>query len=171
MISSSPTIHDHWFDKKLNEEMFEFYEMAAIQEKEREQTIEWQTDNLEYDLRTTQWILDKVRNNEAYAQNIYAALANNVFVKNEVWNILTDKQWSCSWRHAGGVVANMRQSGDYMDYYCSGILNDIDDDEFRALTKEQQEAYLFVKNNYVAEGNVTDEVKADFLKLGWTVVE
>ena len=33
--------------------------------------------------------------------------------------------WSCSWRHAGGIVANIRNANynkkeDYMDFYCSG---------------------------------------------------
>jgi hypothetical protein len=29
--------------------------------------------------------------------------------------------WSCSWRYAGGLVADMREQGEnYLDFYCSG---------------------------------------------------
>jgi hypothetical protein len=35
------------------------------------------------------------------------------------------RTWSCSWRHAGGLIAAIRnenhsRSEDYMDFYCSG---------------------------------------------------
>jgi len=68
-------------------------------------------------------------------------LCNNEFIKN-------GKVWSCSWRYAGGIVANMRIEGDYLDYYCAGLFND---------------------DLSVQEGKVTDEVREDFLKLGWEV--
>lgn len=111
--------------------------------------------NLEWDLVTTDWILEKVRASETYAQNIYAALCNNDFVKAESLRILRQDPekdlWGCSWRHAGGIVANMRQSGDYVDWYCSGSLSSM--------------------NGYVPEGEITREVRADFFKLGWIPVQ
>lgn len=110
-------------------------------------------DNLEYDLLTTDWILEKVRSNEAYAQNLYAAMCNNSFKKNE-------KEWYCSWRYAGGIVADMRQEGDYIDWYCSGIRN-IDDDE--------EVNKLWDGRNYVREEVVTEEISEDLEKLGWIV--
>lgn len=127
-------------------------------------------DNLEYDLRTNDWILEKVRNSEAYAQNLYAAMCNTDFIKNDVWPILTEKKWSCSWRYAGGIIADMRQEGDYIDWYCSGIKNILTDAELKELTKDQLERYEITKQ-YVGEGNVTDEIRADLLKLGWNVYE
>ena len=128
-------------------------------------------DNLEYDLLTTDWILEKVRKSESYAQNLYAAMCNTDFVKNDVWPILTEKRWSCSWRYAGGIIADMRQEGDYIDWYCSGIRNGISDEEYGDLTKEEQERYLYVKNNFVGESVVTDEIREDLLKLGWIVIQ
>ena len=113
-----------------------------------------QVNNLEYDLRTTDWILEKVRNSEDYAQNLYAAMCNNEFQKNDVWPILKEERWCCTWRSAGGIIANMRQEGDYIDWYCSGI-RDIDSPE----------------NKYVGESVVTDEIREDLLKLGWIVIE
>ena len=132
---------------------------------------EWQKDNMEYDLRSTQWIIDKAKD-DVYAQNLYAAMCNNDFTKNDVWPILTEKRWSCSWRHAGGIIADMQEKGDYIDWYCSGIRDSkiLDDDEFRALTKEQQEHYIQSKK-FVPESVVTDEIREDLLKLGWIVID
>jgi hypothetical protein len=126
-------------------------------------------DNLEFDLRTNQWILEKVRNNEAYAQNLYASMCNTDFVKNDVWPILTEKKWSCSWRYAGGIIADMRQEGDYIDWYCSGIRGNELSVDFEP-TPEQVERMKIV-DQFVGEGHVTDEVRADLLKLGWIVID
>ena len=122
----------------------------------QEQDPKWRENNLEYDLRSTDWILDKVRASEVYAQNIYAALCNNDFQRNDVMPILKNETWSCSWRHAGGVVADMIGKGDYMDWYCSGGSGS-------AMSVEN---YI---HGHVQEGAVTDEVLEDLFKLGWIV--
>jgi len=154
------------------ENMIEFYKSHAQQKAELEQSIEWQTDNMEYDLRRTQWIVDKVKGDDVYAQHLYAALCNNDFTKNDIVPILTEKRWSCSWRYAGGIIADMQERGDYIDWYCSGIRNndDLDDEQFHQLTKEEQEHYMKIKS-YVNEGLVTDEIKQDLFKLGWLLVD
>jgi hypothetical protein len=138
--------------------MVDYYSSINEIEKSRESDPNWQVDNLEYDLRTTQWIVDKVKSSDQYAQNLYAALCNNDFQRAEVWPILTDKFWSCSWRYAGGIVANMREEGDYINWYCSGIgdgLGNGDSDGTKG---------------YVGESVVTDEIKDDLAKLGWIVI-
>jgi hypothetical protein len=109
-------------------------------------------DNMEYDLVTTDWILEKVRSSEVYAQNLYCALCNNDFIKREMWPMLKEQKWSCSWRYAGGIIADMRQQGDYIDWYCSGIRNNYD-------------------GGYVAEAVVTEEIEQDLHRLGWIVVK
>ncbi len=129
------------------------------------------SNDLEWDLRTTDWILEKVRNSDGYAQNLYAAMCNNNFQKLDVYQILADKTWSCSWRYAGGIIADMQQKGDYIDWYCSGIRGEISDEEYQEMTKEQQEQYVYQKNNHVAESIVTDEIREDLHKLGWTVTD
>lgn len=96
--------------------------------------------NLEADLLKTEWIVSKCKNNKIYAQNLYAALCNNRFFKNE-------EEWTCSWRYAGGIVADLIGSGNYMDWYCSGIAAG--------------------NNSYVSEGEVTSEITNDLLNLGW----
>ena len=112
--------------------------------------------NMEYDLVTTDWILEKVRASESYAQNLYAAMCNNDFTKRDLWPILKEEKWSCSWRYAGGIIADMQQQGDYIDWYCSGMggLNQ----EFDA--KETNEQWS-KRTGYVPESQVTDEIESD----------
>lgn len=151
--------------------MIDYYQAYQEQRRQLECDPEWQKDNLEYDLRTSEYVLDKVRKDEFYAQNLYAAMCNNEFLKNSTWNILQDKRWSCSWRYAGGILADMVGKGDYIDFYCSGIRGDWADEEFNNATKEEQERYKLIKEKHVPESYVTDEVKEDLFKLGWVVVE
>lgn len=127
----------------------EFFDSWINSDLIKEQDPEWQKDNLEYDLRTTDWILQKVREDEIYAQNLYAAMCNNEFVKLEVVPILKNKKWYCSWRHAGGIIADMREEGDYIDWYCSGYHDD---------------------DGYVSESVITDEIRKDLKTLGWAAV-
>lgn len=144
--------------------MAEFYESWNKLDDERELDPEWQKNNLEWDLRTTDWILEKARANKGYAQNIYAALCNNGFIKLAVIPILKEEEWSCSWRSAGGVVANMRQEGDYIDWYCSGIGG-----QNLAFDGTMTEKDWKASTGYVPEGYITKEIREDFQKLGWSI--
>ena len=153
------------------EGMINFYKSWEQHRQELESTDEWKVDNMEYDLRSTNWICDKAKTSEAYAQNLYAAICNNEFVKNDVWPLLSDKRWSASWRSAGGIVANMVEQGDYIDWYCSGIRGEISDEEYNDMTKQQQERYVYMKTYFVPESDVTEEIREDLLKLGWIVID
>jgi hypothetical protein len=100
--------------------------------------------NLEKDLIDNQWIKDKCRTSKIYPQNLYAAMANNRF-------FYGDKEWTCSWRYAGGIVAELvGGGGDYLDYYCSGMASDH-------------------VEGFVSEGVVTGEIRLDLMKMGWEV--
>jgi hypothetical protein len=182
MISNSPERHTFQAEEYVKrceekgeeprEDYLNLYKSARQQDEENMVNLEWRKDNLEYDLRSTQWIVDKVRSDDVYSQHLYAAMCNNEFTKNDVIPILTEKKWSCSWRHAGGIIADMKEKGDYIDWYCSGIRDttELSDEEFRNLTAEQQEWQLQTKA-YVNESVVTDEIREDLLKLGWIVLE
>ena len=150
---------DEYIDLILSEKQYK---------EQREATEEWKKDNLEYDLRSTEWICNKAKASEAYAQNLYAALCNNDFRKNDVWPLLQEKTWTCSWRYAGGIIADMREEGDYIDWYCSGIRGDLS--EPFSPTPEQIER-MKITERYVGEGYVTDEIRDDLLKLGWIVID
>ena len=140
--------------KEPNEDYLNLYKSYRQQDAEQMVDPEWQKDNMEYDLRITDWILEKVRASDVYAQNLYAAICNNDFQKLDVIPILKDQRWSASWRHAGGIIADMREKGDYIDWYCSGI-REID----------------AIPNGTVSEMVVTDEIRADLKRLGWIVVD
>ncbi len=152
-----------------NEDYLAMYEDAKARDLAKEADKEWQQNNLEYDLRSTAWICNKAKAREEYAQNIYAALCNQSWQRNEVWPLLKGQHWSCSWRYAGGVVADMRETGDYMDWYCSGIRGGLDQDD--NLTPEQQARAQWYDQHFVSEGVVTDEVREDFFRLGWIPVQ
>jgi hypothetical protein len=159
-------------DKEPNPDYLDLYKSARQQDEENMVDPKWQKDNLEYDLRSTEWILEKVRGDDVYAQNLYAAMCNNEFIKREMWPILKDQRWSCSWRHSGGIVADMQEKGDYIDWYCSGIRDTrtLSASEIANLTEQEQLAYK-AGEGYVGEGCVTDEIKNDLYKLGWLVIE
>ena len=162
MISKSPERHTFQAEayverckeegKEPSEDYLNLYKSYRQQDEDNIANPEWQKDNMEYDLRSTQWIIDKVKASDVYAQNLYAAMCNNDFTKNDVIPILTEKRWHRSWRSAGGIIADMREEGDYIDWYCSGGGADND-------------------KNFVPESHVTDEIRNDLLKLGWIVIE
>jgi hypothetical protein len=145
--------------KEPDSDYVNMYETLREQDEAKLKDPNWQKDNMEYDLRSNEWILEKVRKSDSYAQHLYAAMCNNDFIKNDVWPILKDQAWGCSWRYAGGIISDMRQEGDYIDWYCSGIGGGLGNGDEEG-TK-----------GYVGEGIVTDEIKEDLLKLGWIVVE
>lgn len=164
-LSKSPERHsfqkEAYIKRRLEEgkepdpSIIQMYDNWA-QEPEYENRPE---NDLEYDLRTTDWILEKVRTRDAYAQNVYAAMCNMRWQPLKVVPILKDEYWSCSWRSSGGIVADMLQKGDYIDWYCSGM---------GGLSYDPAEGR---KEGYVPEGQVTDEIREDFQKLGWVPSE
>jgi len=118
---------------------------------------------MQSDMMETEWFRNKVKQSKSYAQNLYAAMCNNEFQKQDTWEVLTDSRWSCSWRAAGGVVATLRDCNeDYMDYYCSGMGG--------FAIQEEDPASYYEENQYVKESEVTDEIRSDLLKLGWVVI-
>jgi len=139
--------------------MVEYYQNIPIEKGKTESTDAFKKNNMEYDLRSTEWICEKVRNTDKYAQNLYAAMCNRDFMRNDVLPILKEEIWHCSWRYAGGIIADMRLEGDYIDWYCSGIGEGIGNGDIEG------------SKGYVAEGVVTDEIREDLLKLGWIVLD
>ena len=123
--------------------------------------------DMEYDLRSSEYMLNKVRTDKVYAQNLYAAMCNRDFQCNDTWPILSDKRWSCTWRYAGGIVADIRQEGDYLNWYCSGIGSQEDGYGLDGQIPD----VAVTGRTYVPEGEVTDEIRADLLELGWIVLD
>jgi hypothetical protein len=106
--------------------------------------------NLERDLRSTEWIISKVQDQEIYAQNLYAALCNNQYVPADVWGILKNINWYCTWRYAADIIADIRHDESYMDWYCSGT------------------GFMGTDfTGFVEESYVTPEIESDFKSIGW----
>lgn len=115
-----------------------------------------------YDLRSDMNRSDaivKLVEDDKFAGELYAALCNMQWKKIENTvdglhtELVTDDNdyWSCTWRTAGGIVADLREAHlrkineeleCYMSWYCSGN-----------------------------EGFVSDNVKEALGKLGWEPVE
>lgn len=93
---------------------------------------------MDMDICQAPWIVEKVRSDDAYAKKLYAAMCNMQWQYQDVITILKDQWWTCSWRSAGGIVADIRGEGDYMDWYCSGN-----------------------------EGFVDEEIQEDLSRIGW----
>lgn len=114
---------------------------------------------MECDMESAGWLRDKIGQCEVYRQNLYAALCNNEFQRQDVFEVLRNSRWSCSWRYAGGIVSRLHGEGDYMNYYCSGMRDDSDPPVANAQGR-----------HYVGESVVTDEIRGDLTRLGWSVV-
>lgn len=142
-------------DKKLFDGLLKSYKDESEKILQEDIKKGKPTHNLESDLWLTPEIVDKICASDKYAQNMYAAMCNVTWQEHDVWEVLLDKEWGCSWRYAGGMIAGIRKQGDYMDWYCSGIgdvLGNGDDTGSKG---------------YVGEGIVTDEIREDLASIGW----
>lgn len=114
------------------------------------------------DMSQSRMILEKVKR-DSYAQNLYAAMCNIQWQKSEVWPVLTNELWAVTWRSAGGIVAELRGEGDYLDWYCSGMGGGIGYDT-------EEDIRHMERYGYVAESVVTEEIRSDLASLGWRPV-
>lgn len=166
-ISSSPKRHTFQKEgyvkrceekgEEPNPDYVKMYESWQEQDKANLVDPKWQTNNMEYDLRASEELCNKVKHSDTYAQNLYAAMCNMEWRKRELWPEMKEENWGCSWRSAGGIIADMREDGDYIDWYCSGIGG--------GLTMEDGRP-----SGYVPEGQVTEEIELDLNRLGWRPV-
>jgi len=149
-----------------NQAYIDMWDQIKIDEANKIHDPAWQKNNMEYDLRSSKEMCDKVKASDNYAQNLYAAMCNMEWRKRDLWPEMKEENWHCSWRHAGGIIADMCGEGDYIDWYCSGIGN--------------QEAGFGLDGyaptpdpdgrDYVPEGVVTEEIELDLNLLGWRPV-
>jgi hypothetical protein len=90
--------------------------------------------NLELSILLNDKVCAKIRECDSYAKDFYGALCNNELFDN---GELTE---GYTFREAGELIAYIRKSGSYLDWYCYGN-----------------------------EGKVTDEVRQDLLDMGYTL--
>ena len=145
--------------KEPSQDYLNMWNNIAVRDLAYGENPEQHEHDMEYDMRTCEWICEKTRASDTYAQNLYAAMCNTDWQKREVLPILKDQTWSCTWRYAGGIIADMRGSGDYIDWYCSGIGDGLGNGDSDGV------------KDYVSEGIVTEEIADDLYKLGWVCKE
>jgi len=110
--------------------------------------------DVEQELKDNLDVCRQIAKSETFAQHVYAALCNHQFYPHNI-DRLTYEPWSCSWRYAGGMIAEIRNTINhthetYIDWYCSGIIGEI---------------------SYIPEGFVTPDVNDVFDSMGWDIVE
>jgi len=149
--------------EEVPEHYIEFWKTAKEQDAANLVDPAWQKNNMEYDLRSSEELCAKVKASDNYAQNLYAAMCNTDWQSRDFWQEMKGETWSCSWRHAGGIVADMREEGDYIDWYCSGISSSEDGYGLDG-TEPEIEAD---GRTYEPEGEVTEEIELDLNRLGW----
>ena len=149
-----------------NQAYIDMWDQMKIHDAIKIHDPKWQKHNMEYDLRSSKELCDKVKQSDNYAQNLYAAMCNMDWQSRDFWQELKGQTWSCSWRHSGGIVADMKEKGDYIDWYCSGIGNH---EKGFGL-----DGYIPTPDpdgrEYVPEGVVTEEIELDLNRLGWRPV-
>ena len=80
--------------------------------------FEFDTENdLEYHLKTCPVIRNKCQTRQDYQFYLYFALCNIEWQRQHEWAVLKNDWWSCSWRYAGGLVADIAGNGTYITYY------------------------------------------------------
>jgi hypothetical protein len=147
----------------VNEDYLDYFQKIIEDHNRKFDDPRSRENNLEWDLLTTDWILEKVRESDSYAQNLYAAMCNVEWQSKAFWPTLKEQRWGCSWRYAGGIIADMQQKGDYIDWYCSGIAGGDEPDVYGQGLDLQ-------RKKYVPEGTVTEEIERDLDRLGWIPV-
>lgn len=107
----------------------------------------------EQDLMDSDEFKQKLRVDENFAQAFYCALENQAWGKD-------GDVYTCSFRYAGGLVANLRCMGEgYMDFYCCG--RGIFDDE-----EPIQEGPTAIRSC-----TIRPDVAEELAKLGWYPVQ
>lgn len=95
-------------------------------------------------ISSSQSIVQKLKEDDVFAQNLYAGLCNIE------WYDITDKTQTSliSWRRSGRLIADLRDKGEtYLDFYCSGSYRDTPP--------------------YLTEGHLTDEVQNMIQSVGY----
>lgn len=57
---------------------------------------------------------DKIKNDDEFCKELWSALANVEWINDD------SSIFSVGFRYAGALIADIRGSGSYMDWYCSG---------------------------------------------------
>ena len=97
----------------MDQESYDLHKRYWEKAKELDTIPTTDLPDLEYELRTSDYIHNKCISSENYCKDLYAALCNNEFIKGS-------KTCSYTWRTIGGIISHILEKGDYIDWYLSG---------------------------------------------------
>lgn len=72
---------------------------------------------------------DRIKTDDDFCCRLWSSLANVAWY-------LHEKEYSFSFRGAGSLIAAIRSSGNYMDWYCSGVDGKVNDEISSVLEKD-----------------------------------
>lgn len=71
---------------------------------------------------------DKIKNDDSFCKRLYSSITNIRWINKGI-------VFDCSFRYAGAIIADIRGSGNYMDWYLDGETASIDDEIYSELNK------------------------------------
>lgn len=83
--------------------------------------------SLERDLVSSATVRERARS-PLFAELLYASLTGTLWRHRA-----TGEEWACTMRHAGAVAAGVRGEGDYLNWYCSGGEEHVDEGVLAAI--------------------------------------
>jgi len=117
--------------------------------------------NLEEELNS-KLIKEKILTRENFDLELYRALCNNRFIKD-------NESWSCSWRHAGSIVAKLKLTAqEEKDEQDKDKDKDVDVKEYWLCGDDYCMDYL---EYYCSgkEGEISERIKRTIENLGWSI--
>jgi len=80
--------------------------------------------DLEYALKTSDYIRSRCRADRLYAEALYRALCDVKWISKHPFHILKDESWKCTWREAAAIVGDLASTtdvlSDHLDWYSVG---------------------------------------------------
>lgn len=120
---------------------------------------------LKQDLLASELFKQRVKNSRVYSQHVYAALCENVWCRNNVFDILREQGCSYSWIEASAIVSELRDDIDHgVNYYYKSGIN--------PFTVGSDDLLKRVEDNlWMKEGTIDNQVLKDLFELGWILLK
>ena len=58
--------------------------------------------------------INEIKSSDDFCEDLWSSMANVEWLNKD------GSEFSCTFRYAGGLIADIREEGSYMDWYCSG---------------------------------------------------